>query len=265
MHVVNPVSFPRLPNKQAKLIRSLRLKKYRQHEQAFLVEGAKNIQLLLNSHYAVQMIVGTSAFLDTHNSLKQHGAAVFQADEATLASLGTFTTNKTVLAVAKIPSTHTSSAPSRETWGLVLDDIRDPGNLGTILRIAAWYNIPALICSPRTVDLYNPKVLHASMGNFVYVQVYYTPLKAFLSNTSWSILGASTKGHSIYHTHLPLPGLMVIGNESQGISQTLLPYIQRHISIPRYGQAESLNAAMATAIVCDHWRRPQPTENFTAP
>ena len=255
MQVASPVPFPRLPNNQVKFIKSSRLKKYRQQENAFVVEGVKNVQSLLTSCYTVRMIVGTSNFLNTHRHFGQTGATVFQVDEDTLASLGTFTTNNAALAVAQIPLTTASRAPSTDTWGLVLDNIRDPGNLGAMIRIADWYKMPALICCPSTVDLYNPKVLHASMGSFTRVPVHYTPLPAFLENTPWPILGALTEGNSIYHTPLPLPGLIVIGNESHGIGPTLLPYIQQHICIPRYGQAESLNAAMATAIVCDHWRR----------
>ncbi len=257
MYPARPVSFPRLSKKQAKFIKSLRLKKCRQKEQTFLVEGAKSIQLLLASRYTVQMIVGTPAFLDTYLAPKQHEVAIFQTDEATLASLGTFSTNNAALAVAQIPPEYTSLTLPNDTWGLVLDNIRDPGNLGAIIRVADWYNIPALICSPSTVDLYNPKVLQASMGSFTCVQVHYTSLPDFFKNTPWPILGASTEGDNIYNTPLPLPSLIVIGNESRGISPTLLPYIQQRISIPRYGQAESLNAAMATTIVCDHWRRQQ--------
>lgn len=248
------VPFQRLSSRQAKFIKSLQLKKYRQQERFFIVEGAKNVLLLLASHYTVRMVVGTPIFLATHNIPGQGDTAVFQAEEATLASIGTLTTNKAVLAVAQMPA-HTFSAPPGDVWGLVLDNIRDPGNLGTIVRMADWYNIPALICSPSTVDLYNPKVLHASMGSFTRVRVYYTPLASFLNNTSWPILGTFTTGANIHCTSLPFPGLIVVGNESQGISPDVLPYIQQRISIPRYGQAESLNAAMAAAIVCDHWQR----------
>lgn len=257
MRTANPVSVQKLSNKQVKFIKSLRLKKYRQQENAFVVEGLKTVQILLASRYTVQMIVGTPSFLDMHNFLGQHDATIFQANEATLTALGTFTTNQAVLAVASIPPTHTTLTPPSSTWGLVLDNIRDPGNLGTIVRVADWYNIPALICSPSTVDLYNPKVLHASMGSFTRIQVHYTPLPAFLSSTPWPILGTFTTGNNIHRTSLPFPGLVVIGNESRGISPAVLPYIQQQISIPRYGQAESLNAAMATAIVCDNWQRQQ--------
>jgi RNA methyltransferase, TrmH family len=236
MRSANPVYFQKLSNNQAKFIKSLRSTKFRRQESVFVVEGAKNVCALLASQYTVQMIVGTSDFLDHHSTLWQHGTAA--------------------LAVAHIPP-HTLSPPPSDTWGLVLDNIRDPGNLGAIVRIADWYNIPALICSPSTVDLYNPKVLHASMGSFTQVQVYYTPLHTFLESTSWPILGTFTTGDNIHRTPIPYPGLIIIGNESQGINPAVVSHIQRRISIPRYGQAESLNAAMAAAIVCDNWQRQQ--------
>jgi RNA methyltransferase, TrmH family len=256
MRSANPVYFQKLSNKQAKFIKSLRLTKSRRQENVFVVEGAKNIHTLLASQYTVRMIVGTPDFLEHHSTLWPHGTAVLQTDEVTLASLGTFTTNKAALAVAHIPP-HTLLPPPSDTWGLVLDNIRDPGNLGAIVRIADWYNIPALICSPSTVDLYNPKVLHASMGSFMHVQVYYTPLPAFFESTSWPILGTFTAGDNIHHTPLPYPSLIIIGNESKGINPAVAPHVQQKISIPRYGQAESLNAAMAAAIVCDNWQRQQ--------
>lgn len=261
MCIVDQVSFPKLSGRLSKFIKSLHLKKHRQKEKAFLVEGVKNVRLLLASQYTVQMVIGTPAFLSKHGTFKQRSLTIFQADEATLASLGTFATNKTALAVAYMPQ-HTLSVPPNNTWGLVLDNIRDPGNLGTIVRIADWYNIPTLVCSPNTVDLYNPKVLHASMGSFTRIQVHYTPLPTFLKNTSWPILGSFTTGNSLHDTPLPWPGWIIIGNESRGISPEILPYIQKRISIPRYGQAESLNAAMAAAIVCDNWQRQQKIENF---
>ena len=255
MCAANQVSFSKLSSKQSKFIKSLRLKKYRQQENAFVVEGTKNVAQLLASSYTISMLVGTPAFLAAHQALWHHQVeAVFQADEATLAGLGTLTTNQAALAVAHIPA-QTAAVPPQDAWGLVLDDLRDPGNLGTILRLADWYAIPTLACSPTTVDLYNPKVLQASMGSFLRVQVYYTPLPALLNSTSHPVLGTFMAGDNLHHTPLPCPAWMVIGNEAQGIGPAVQPCIQQRITIPRFGQAASLNAAMATAIVCDHWRR----------
>ena len=202
------------------------------------------------------MLVGTPAFLADHRALWQNASyEIFQTDERTLASLGILTTNKAALTVAPMLPQNQGTPPA-DAWGLVLDNISDPGNLGTIIRIADWYNIPTLVCSPNTVDLYNPKVLQASMSSFLHVQVHYTALPTFLSNTSRPIAGTFTQGNNLHHTMLPSPGWVVIGNESQGISPEVLPYITQRISIPRYGQAESLNAAMATAIICDRWKHP---------
>lgn len=255
MDVAHQNFLPKLSNRLTKLIKSLRLKKYRQQENSFVVEGAKNVTQLLASSYTVQILVGTPAFLATHQPLWQgQSYDVFQTDEATLASLGAFNTNNASLAVAAIP-TQNGEPPSASAWGLVLDDINDPGNLGTILRTADWYNIPAIVCSPNTVDMYNPKVLQASMGSFLRVQIHYTPLPAFLDSTPHPIVGTFTHGDNLHHATLPCPGWTVIGNEALGISSEVLPYIQQRITIPRYGEAESLNAAIAAAIVCDRWKQ----------
>lgn len=223
-----------------------------------MVEGAKSVVQLLASSYAVRLVVGTPTFWATHGAqCRLHDFPIFQADEATLAAVGTFASNRAALAVAQLPA-DAACVPAEGAWGLVLDDIRDPGNLGTIVRLADWYGISTLVCSPTTVDLYNPKVLHASMGSFVRVCVHYVPLPELLRTTPWPVLGTFVEGQSLHHTSLPYPGWLVIGNESRGIGAPLLPYIQQRVSIPRYGQAASLNAAMATAIVCDHWRRQHP-------
>src|SRR5690606_21001183 len=159
--------------------------------------------------------------------------------------------NNAALAVAAIPSNKTFSIDINK-YTLVLDGINDPGNLGTIIRIADWYKLAGIICSMNTVELYNPKVLHASMGSFIHVNIYYTHLASYLSQLELPILGTFTDGQNIHdpQTKWPPAGLILIGNESKGISQELMPYIQQRISIPKYGQAESLNAAIATAIIC---------------
>lgn len=248
-------SLPRLSNRQTKVIKSLRLKKYRQQENAFLVEGTKNVTQLLAADLTIQMLIGTAEFLETHQAL-WHGKPydTFLAEKQELAALGALSTNHAAVAVASVPEQHTTPPPA-DTWGLVLDNISDPGNLGTIIRIADWYNIPTLVCAPTTVDLYNPKVLQASMGSFLRVKIHYTPLAAFLSKTPQPIMGTFTQGDNLHHITWPPTGWIVIGNESQGIGEGTLPYIQRRITIPRYGQAESLNAAIATAVVCDRWQQ----------
>lgn len=255
MDIGNIASYKQLSQQQLKFIRSLRHKKYRQLEQAFVVEGTKNVMALLNADYAVQMILGTEDFIKMHkDALQKYEGIAFTASATTLASLGTLKANNAALAVALIPAEQPLPVDLQER-ALVLEDIRDPGNLGTIIRIADWYGIYSLICSKSTVELYNPKVLQASMGSFVRVSMYSTDLPTYLQQASRPVIGAFTQGENVHHTTLPTPSFLVIGNEAHGISQAIAPYIQQRIAIPRYGQAESLNAAIATAILCDHWRK----------
>lgn len=248
-------SWEKLSQQQSKFIKSLHSKKYRQQARVFLVEGTKSIATLLASDYTVQLVVGTASFMATHSPLlHKRGIAAIDVTAQKLTSLSALKTNSTALAVVEMPAV--SPPPTAlPTRALALDNIRDPGNLGTIIRIADWYGISTLICAEHTVDLYNPKVLQASMGSFAHVKVYYTDLSMYLAQLSVPIVGTFTQGASIHQASLPAHGLVVIGNEAQGISQAVLPHIQHAISIPRYGQAESLNAAIATAIVCDHWQR----------
>ena len=252
MHAPHPLRLPQLSRAQARFIKSLRHKKHRQQARAFVVEGAKSVCQLLAASQPVRWLVGTGPFLAVHRGLwQQQVGQVFQATEGQLAGLGTLVTNRAAVAVA--PFLPWPVARPEAVWGLVLDGVQDPGNFGTLVRTAAWYAIPALICSPSTVDLYNPKVLQASMGAFLHVPVHYTPLPAFLQSTPWPVLGACTTGRPLRHTTLPWPGCIVVGNEARGISPAVLAYVQQRITIPRYGPAESLNAAMAAAVVCDHW------------
>lgn len=249
--------FGHLSKAKAKLIKSLRLKKYRWQENSFVVEGEKNVSLLLASSYQVATVVATPHFLHTYAPLLQQSLLeVFSVDEKTLRDLSNLEENHTALAVAAIPPPAAWEILPQQ-YGLVLDDIQNPGNLGTIIRVADWYGLAGIICSPTTVDLYNPKVLQASMGSFLHVKVYYTDLPSYLAKAPVPIMGTFTSGESLHdpHTMYPSGGLIAIGNEAKGISSQLLPYIQQRLSIPRYGQAESLNAALAAAIVCDNLKR----------
>ncbi|MFA5619218.1 MAG: RNA methyltransferase [Weeksellaceae bacterium] len=155
----------------------------------------------------------------------------------------------TAIALCEIPE----EKPIRsDGFILALDDVRDPGNLGTIIRLADWFGTEQLICSKETVDLYNPKVIQATMGSFLRVSINYVDLKVFFDNYSHPVLGAFMQGENIYHTDFPENSILLMGNEANGISQKLLPYITQKISIPKYGrnqQTESLNVAMATGII----------------
>lgn len=249
--------FKRIATSQAKYIKSLRCKKGRIRANSFLLEGEKNVQLLLTSHYHITLLVATNTFLTKYAHLLNNSTMeVLAIDRAALTHLSALEENYTALAVATIPLSQAFYCDT-QPYTLVLDNIQNPGNLGTIIRLADWYGLGGIVCSPTTVELYNPKVLQASMGSFINVPVHYTDLPSYLAAATVPIIGTFTSGQSIHakETIYPAEGLIVIGNEVHGIHATLLPYIQHKLTIPRYGYAESLNAALAAAIVCDNVMR----------
>ncbi len=240
-----------LTKNNTKFIKSLQLKKFRQKEGLFIVEGAKNTLELLNSFYKIKYLIITEEFLNLHNE------KIFSSDiepiivkGKELSTLGTLQTNTDSLAVV-----HEKTFPEYNATGfdLVLDDIRDPGNLGTIIRLADWYGIKNIICSETTAEFYNPKVISASMGSIFRIHLYRRDLKEFLSeNRNRRIYGALLEGKNVHQVNFEPDGLLVIGNESHGIHPDITSLITDSVTIPKIGHAESLNAAMATAIICDN-------------
>lgn len=240
-----------ISQRQKKLIKSLQIKKYRKEEQCFLVEGAKSVLELLASDFEVVMIAGTAEFLNQH--AVQQGE-VMEVKEAELEGLGEFQSNNAALAVARMKPNTPLEVAAHE-FALVLDDIRDPGNLGTIIRTADWFGIHQVIASEETADCYSSKVITATMGSFTRTRIYYTRLEEYLSKAQGRVFGAYLNGTSIHQVSFGQGGLVLIGNESRGISPQLERFVTDKVTIPRYGQAESLNAAIATAIFCDNLRR----------
>lgn len=236
---------------KVKFIKSLQLKKYRKQEQCFTVEGAKGVGELLNSSFEVIWLAATDPFLQENESvITKRALEVVGSNEQELASIGTFHTNNAALAIARLrPNTEPRL---KSEFALVLDDIRDPGNLGTIIRTADWYGIKNIIASEETADFYNPKVINSTMGSFCRVNIFYTLLSKYLFGADRPVYGASLAGKSIYEIDFGKEGFIVIGNESQGISASIHSLISRHVTIPRIGQAESLNASVATAIILDN-------------
>lgn len=235
-----------------KFIKSLQVKKYRKQEQCFVIEGAKSVHELLASDFEIVMLVGTPEYLSGINVPVT--GEVIEANEHQLEGLGEFQTNRSALAVARLKP-NIALKPRPGEFALVLDDIRDPGNLGTMIRTADWYGIQKIICSEETADFYSPKVISATMGSFTRVQVYYTALAAYLSDFQYPVYGAFLEGRDVHAVNFSSGGFIVIGSESHGISPTIRPLVTDKITIPRYGHAESLNAAIATAIICDNLRR----------
>ncbi|MBL7873782.1 MAG: RNA methyltransferase [Cyclobacteriaceae bacterium] len=235
---------------KVKHLKSLQVKKYRKQEQSFLVEGAKSVVELLNSDFEVLWLAGTRLFLNQNEeTLSGIDAEIVEATDNELALSGSFQSNDGALAVAKMKVN--TEAPIKNEFVLVLDDIRDPGNLGTIIRTADWYGIKKIVASEETADFYNPKVLNASMGSFCRVSMYYTQLVTFLNKSNLPIYGTFLGGTDVHKVKFDNGGLIVIGNESNGISLAVEKLIAHKITIPRFGNAESLNAAIATGVILD--------------
>ena len=235
---------------QIKLITSLQQKKYRIKEKLFFAEGIKVIQELLQSNFELEHLYTTQ--LDFNEIPASKKTIISDSDLKKISALSTF---NTCLGVFKIPE------PQKlKTKGLILalDDIRDPGNLGTILRLCDWFGIEELVCSPSTVDIYNPKVVQATMGSISRVNVNYIDLNLFLETTKLLVFGTFMDGKNIYKENLPQEGIIVMGNEANGISLTIEKMISERLTIPRFGnlkRTESLNVATATAIVLSEFRR----------
>lgn len=235
----------------AKFIKSLQLKKYRKQEQLFVVEGKKSVQEVIDSDFQIKILLGSEQFLVENEDSRAE--EVIYASGKDLSPLGSFKTNDGALAVVK----QKENAPFNieNELAIALDDINDPGNLGTILRIADWYGISKVIASDETVDLYNPKTIAASKGSFTRVAVYYTNLENYLKSAEPTKYGAFMNGNDIHKQKLVQPAIIVMGNEANGISENVAKVIDQKITIPKFGGAESLNVAMATAVICDNFMR----------
>jgi RNA methyltransferase, TrmH family len=243
-----------ITNKDAKFIKSLQLKKYRVRENAFVVEGEKNIIELLKSNLQFHQLYLTERFLAKNEEVLKSKATRFEyATEKELIKVGSFQSNSGALAVVNIP--YIPKIQLKNNFYLAFENIQDPGNLGTIIRIADWYGFTEVICSKDSVDAYNPKTVSATMGSFTRIKVHYEDLSELIDDSAISVYGAVLDGENIHQSKIGSKGLFLFGNESQGISKGLHNKITHKIKIPGYGQAESLNVAIATAVVCDNFRR----------
>jgi TrmH family RNA methyltransferase len=240
---------------KVKFIKSLQLKKFRNEYNKFLIEGSKSVRELLLSDFILSELYVTEKFLEeNHSVLKAKNITPEITNEEELAKVSSFSSNNAALAIAQTkPNQLLKGSP--EEYTLVLDDIRDPGNLGTIIRIADWYGISNIICSETTTDFYSPKVIASSMGSFTRVKLYYCALEEYLSQTDLPVYAADLEGENVHHFSFPAGGLLLMGNESAGISPELVRFIRHKIHIPSFGGAESLNVAIATAVICDNIRR----------
>jgi RNA methyltransferase, TrmH family len=241
-----------LSKAKIKFIKSLQLKKYRKEEQSFVVEGAKSVQEVLASDFEIVVLVATKEFLA---STKPRGSfETIEVNEKELHGLGEFQTNDSALAVVKCKPNNSLEVTADE-FALILDDIRDPGNLGTIIRTADWFGIHKVIASSETADFYSGKVISATMGSFTRVKIFYTDLDVYLARVTMPVFGAFLDGTNLADVDFGEGGLIVIGNESKGIHPNLKRFITQKITIPKFGQAESLNAGIAAGIICYAFRR----------
>jgi RNA methyltransferase, TrmH family len=238
---------------QIKLIKSLHQKKNREHMHLFIAEGKKIVDELLESkNIEVVHIYVSGNYFGTKPFTK--------VTEEEMKKISALTTPPNILAVCKVPADNIVIPDLQKDLALVLDDIRDPGNLGSIIRIADWFGIGYIFCTTECVDAYSPKVVQASMGSIARVKVDYKNLRNILNESKEKqipVYGAKLDGANILKTQLTPNGLLMIGNESTGISEELGKYITHAIKIPSFhgSGAESLNAAMATGIICAEFRR----------
>ncbi|WP_400076831.1 TrmH family RNA methyltransferase [Winogradskyella sp. R77965] len=243
-----------LSKNQIKLIKSLSQKKNRQQLGLFTVEGVKGINEFLNSDFRLENLFTTKLIFDAPNH------QIAEISDAELKKISTLKSPNTALAIFKIPK---SISPQNGGLILALDDVRDPGNLGTIIRLCDWYGVKDLVCSINTVDCYNSKVVQATMGSLARVNVIYLDLKVYLESSKASVFGTFMDGENIYNSNLPIEGIVILGNEANGISEAISSKVDRRITIPQFGKnqsTESLNVANATAIILSEFKRRTTTE-----
>ncbi len=228
---------------EVKDIQTLYQKTNRDLQQQFIVEGVKMVDEVLKSNLVVNKIYATKKWAE-ENSLMSNVTVVTDHD---LERISNLTAPNQVLAVVQMPNPE----ENRLNNGIILllDGIQDPGNFGTIIRTADWFGIEYIVCNHGTVDQYNSKVLQATMGSFLRVNISYIEVESYLQNNTLPIYGALLNGQNINEITIPKQCILVIGNEGKGISKNILSYITHPITIPKIGSAESLNAAVATGIL----------------
>ena len=234
---------------QIKLINSLQQKKYRKLHNLFIAEGKKVIQELIDANFSLEHLFVTKEKLFDK---KYHSELISDAE---LKKISALTTANDCLAVFKIKEVNSKGSSGLE---LALDNIKDPGNMGTIIRLCDWFGISKIVCTEETVDIYNPKVVQATMGSLARVEILYTNLTDYLKTAEVEIFGTFMEGKNIYKQELPTKGIIVMGNEANGISKEIENLVTQKISIPRFGnlqQTESLNVATATAVILSEFKR----------
>lgn len=241
-----------------KWIKSLEMRKYRLQEKAFIAEGPKLVGELLP--YSTPLyIAATKDWLDANRHLLRAVKEVDEVSQTELERASLLRTPQSVLAVMPIPERRLDISSLQKKLVIALDSVQDPGNLGTILRIADWFGIHEVLCSEGTADVYNPKCVQSCMGALARVKVFYCNLPEVLGQVEMPVFGTFLDGTDIYKEELSQQGIIVMGNEGNGISQPVAKLVNRRLYVPNYPKGslttESLNVAVATGIVCAEFRR----------
>ena len=246
-----------LSKNKIKQIKSLELKKFRKQEGVFVAEGNKLVRDNL-SFMKCRTIIATKEWLNENNDIQAE--EIIEATKEDINKVSFLKTPQDVLAVFYTPHYTLDAGLLKNKLSIVLDSIQDPGNLGTIIRLADWFGIEDIICSNETTDCYSPKTVQSTMGAIARVKIHYTQLDDFFKEMEGTpVYGTYLEGDNIYSTDLTKTGLIVMGNEGNGISDEVAPYITKKLNIPSYPPeretSESLNVAIATSIVCSEFRR----------
>jgi TrmH family RNA methyltransferase len=243
-----------LTQARAKQIRALRQKKGRDEQNSFLVEGAKAVAETIRDGWPVQTLLCTPGFLSQNPKLNLSAIPeVLECSEKVLSETGNFSSNNAALLVALQQPPASKPDPESLCW-LVLENLSDPGNLGTIIRLADWFGLPEIICLGNCVEWYNPKVISASKASFLRIRQVKMSDRELL-DSGRTLLAADMSGEDLYDFSFPEKHALLIGNEAAGLNETWLKAPARRLSIPSFGKAESLNAAMAGGIILSHWKQ----------
>lgn len=239
-----------LSKSQISFIKSLHQKKYRKENGIFIIEGIKSIEEFIHSNYQVHSIYYLAQYQSLLPALPAN-IKLFEVNNAELDKISTLQTPQGILALVNIPEPPLfKPATLKNLFSLVLDGVQDPGNMGTIIRTADWFGFKNIICSNNCVEVYNPKTVQATMGSLSRVNIFYEDLPGILTNFKLPVFGAVLDGKSIYKTDWGNEGLVILGNEGQGITPPVMKLITHPVTIPRIGGAESLNVAISAAILC---------------
>jgi len=249
-----------LTNEKIKLIKSLSEKKHRKEQGLFVVEGDKMVRELADGPFIIEEVFALKEWLSENAAAfgKKHRLTCVNASQ--LGRMSHFTTPNKALALLRMPDNTQLPAQDFQSKMLAIDSVQDPGNMGTIIRTADWFGVKTIICSPSCADVFNPKVLQATMGSFQRVKVYYMELDEYFQSLrpETIVMAATLDGENMYKTGFPENGVLLMGNESKGVSANLMKFVNKRIFIPSpitAGQprAESLNVGIATGIILSEW------------